>query len=250
MDQQKIQFNEKKIVFSLQQIKSFLDEENVKYWLNFGTLLGAVRDKKIISWDNDIDLSVSVSEVNKVLKIIPKMSELGWRVDVTDPAIYFSKNKETLPIGISIYRFCGDKAWVFWINKDPRFYAITKYFYRIADKIKYRKYHRKIPFLEKFLYSLIPSSFHSLARKVFFKISYFFGKKDTILLFPRKMIDNLDQIEFYNMKFNIPSLVDEYLSLAYDKNWRKSNPFWTYEKATGINYDFFNHNNRHKYPLF
>jgi len=87
-------------------------------------------------------------------------------------------------------------------------------------------------------------------RKLFFKISYFFGKKDTILLFPRKMVDNLDQIEFYNMKFNIPSSVDEYLSLAYDKNWRKSNPFWTYEKATGINYDFFTHNNRHEYPLF
>ena len=42
-----------------------LSNFDVKYWLDFGTLLGFHRDKNIIEYDNDIDLCIQIDNNNK-----------------------------------------------------------------------------------------------------------------------------------------------------------------------------------------
>lgn len=42
----------------LLEIKQVFDSLNIKFWLWAGTLLGAVRDKNFIPWDDDIDLKI------------------------------------------------------------------------------------------------------------------------------------------------------------------------------------------------
>lgn len=46
----------------LVQADSILKDSGLKYWLSFGTILGFYRDKDIIPWDTDIDISVFVDE--------------------------------------------------------------------------------------------------------------------------------------------------------------------------------------------
>ena len=41
------------------EVTETLNKHNITYWLDFGTLLGAVREKKIIEWDGDIDQTFS-----------------------------------------------------------------------------------------------------------------------------------------------------------------------------------------------
>lgn len=41
-------------------------KHNIKYFIAFGTLLGAVREKNIIKWDDDIDLMIEKSELEKL----------------------------------------------------------------------------------------------------------------------------------------------------------------------------------------
>ena len=43
-----------------------LEKYEINYWVDSGTLLGLVRDGKLIKGDNDIDISVWESEVEKI----------------------------------------------------------------------------------------------------------------------------------------------------------------------------------------
>ena len=42
-----------------------LEDNSVNYWLCHGTLLGIIRDGKLIEWDHDIDFAVWHNEIDK-----------------------------------------------------------------------------------------------------------------------------------------------------------------------------------------
>jgi len=48
--------NESLLLELLKQVIEVFENHKITYWLDGGTLLGAVRDGKFIDWDNDIDL--------------------------------------------------------------------------------------------------------------------------------------------------------------------------------------------------
>jgi phosphorylcholine metabolism protein LicD len=49
----------------LEVVKS-LDSMNIEYWLEGGTLLGIKRESRLLPWDNDLDLSINNSQINKI----------------------------------------------------------------------------------------------------------------------------------------------------------------------------------------
>lgn len=53
----------------LKMFDAFCKENNIRYYLAFGTLLGAVRYKKFIPWDDDIDVLVPREDYNKLLTL-------------------------------------------------------------------------------------------------------------------------------------------------------------------------------------
>jgi phosphorylcholine metabolism protein LicD len=73
----------KQIQQNIALMKKFIDftnKYNLEYWAIGGTLLGAVRDKAMIVWDDDLDVSMKKEEVDKLLKlrdILNKEYDLG-----------------------------------------------------------------------------------------------------------------------------------------------------------------------------
>eukprot|EP00126_Sphaerothecum_destruens_P003509 Sdes_comp17259_c0_seq1m6452 len=47
-----------------------LEANNITYWIDFGTLLGAVRHKAIIPWDNDLDVGIYAKDYDTVHRLL------------------------------------------------------------------------------------------------------------------------------------------------------------------------------------
>lgn len=84
-----------KILRKLQQVQTEMmidivnvcEKNNIKYYLGFGTMLGAVRHQGFIPWDDDIDLIMPYSDYKRFVKVA--QNELGDQ--------YFVQNTNTDP---------------------------------------------------------------------------------------------------------------------------------------------------------
>lgn len=66
-------------------VKEIFDRHKVKFWLIFGTLLGAVRDGGFIEGDKDIDLATYESDAEKRFPAILELQKAGLKVIRTNP---------------------------------------------------------------------------------------------------------------------------------------------------------------------
>lgn len=62
--------SQQRMVEILTTIDTIARKHNISYWLEFGTLIGAIRHKGFIPWDDDIDIAILRSDYNKLLKAL------------------------------------------------------------------------------------------------------------------------------------------------------------------------------------
>lgn len=90
----------------LRVFKKLAYENDILYWLDFGTLLGAARSQKFIPWDDDIDVSVQRTDYEKLLIILGEIND-EYILELSDAGVIKLRYKK-LPPEISLDIFCID----------------------------------------------------------------------------------------------------------------------------------------------
>lgn len=68
----------KKLLKILKLWNEFTEQNEIDYWAIGGTLLGAVRHSGFIPWDNDLDVSVMLSDLKKIKKRLDGQNALAY----------------------------------------------------------------------------------------------------------------------------------------------------------------------------
>ena len=161
----------------LDMVKRFMevcDEHHLQYWMMGGTLLGAVRHKGFIPWDNDIDLAMPRADYNRLLEIGPTafQNPFFFQTPVTENGRFFNSyvkirngngtaaSREEYEKGIN----CGIFIDVFCLDEIPDSPGKRKwYFRRLAEISKMKRFALDMPLKGGFVNSIK----HSLQRIIY-----------------------------------------------------------------------------------
>lgn len=117
----------------LKEAKEILDQLGVVFFLRQGTCLGAIRDKSIIPWDDDLDLG-SIYELHSVTEktvdaVVAAFRENGYfaKVERSDHCTSVAMMKSSTRIDWACYRIVDDSILHYPGVKIPaRFFAELK----------------------------------------------------------------------------------------------------------------------------
>lgn len=146
----------------LPQIARLFKTHDVPYCLDGGTLLGIVREGRLLPWDNDLDFFVPREAAPKIDRLRWHLLRLGCKLDritttqaygpigVGVPRIYKIKSlrniwRERVVIDL-IFKY-ADEADFHWLigNKRPVHKKVARRFYDQFDTIHYRGVDYPIP---------------------------------------------------------------------------------------------------------
>lgn len=231
-----LRLSQLKQVEMLRRFDSICKKHNLTYWLDGGTLLGAVRHKGFIPWDDDLDIAMPTADLKKFMKVAAEElpEDIFLQNKKTDPEYPFDfvklrdmnsfyvefsedfKRPYQKGVYVDIFEFIPypslPRKWV-------KFF--TKKLSRIIGILRTKKYFSLRTLLEWFYFSLL----YCLLRPVWsILFTLFRGKKYVSNVLSNNgygimhrvdAIYPLKPIQFEGYEFNGPADPDAYLKDLY-----------------------------------
>lgn len=175
----------------LKRVASFLDKHEIPYILEAGTLLGVIRENRLLPWDNDLDITIIKQYEHLLLKNIWKLRFSGYQVRVKryKRDLKYFKSKELRIIKI-------------------RHINLLKFFKRevVLDIFVKRK----------------------IGDEYFWTVGV---KDPVLKAVPSTFYENHTQVNFKNKLFSVPKDYIGYLECHYGKDWRIPIKEWDYRTS-------------------
>lgn len=122
----------------LVDVISIVENCNVEYWLEGGTLLGLRREGRLLPWDDDLDISLHAKEHEKLVFLMRTLKEKGFRVRtrVFDADSDVFKKGNLRMIKIRTKRFFGLIKGKVCFDIFIKYTHDAKTYWEIANKTK------------------------------------------------------------------------------------------------------------------
>lgn len=216
-------------------------ENNIEYFLVAGTLLGAVRHKGFIPWDDDIDICMPIKDYKKFCKIAPHKLKKEYflqcsNTDFTE--MWFAKvrknnttciesgeekKRKHQGVWIDIFPLIGVKNDKMWLDKATQKATLAK----TLLKKRYSSFgsFKDLPLKKKILKMIPLKIVRMIANAIFNSVFkdhrkfeycyYLWGSPRIKSTFKSYLFDELSCVEFEGHNLPAPKRWDEYLQVEY-----------------------------------
>lgn len=195
---------------NFQDATAILREGGVFFWLDQGSLLGAVREGGPIPWDPDIDLSIWSQDFPLLRKLRPRFEASGFYFEAHEykDCVFLARSGGRT---IEIASQTIEGAYVVRHNAEPR----------------NRRWERGV----KALLGKLPE-------RLFFRIRHlgrkWFPRPEVVFRSPAHFFSDFRRTEFLGCAdVSIPVDAEDYLEFKYGPEWRRPRKEWDYSSDDG-----------------
>lgn len=235
----------------LEKIDKICRQENLKYYLAYGTLIGAIRHKGFIPWDDDIDIMMPRSDYECLVNYFISHKDMLAPLEIINPQVnkkcpftisrisdsrykLVVDNEDDYGLGlfVDIYPLDGAGDTVDEYRKLKRMSCIyaSLCFLSTRQKIKRENTKSKLKYMAKFPAFLVSKligkerlmkKLYKIAEKYTYDNSLYIGcviwASDDGLrgIFPKKWFDETVDVEFEGRYFKAPKEYDKVLRHGY-----------------------------------
>ncbi|MCK5260582.1 MAG: LicD family protein [Thermoplasmatales archaeon] len=224
--------NKENIILILKEIKGVHDKYQIPFWLEYGSLLGAVRGGKIIDGDYDIDLATFFDVLMDKFETISKeLYDMGYDIYITETRMAMSK--ENIHASIYLYNTNVVPKCITRNRKRKKNFMGKTLIYcflrplQTSHKDLIHNYTPRIKTIQ-----MIKSVMRHLpSRNKLYNLLLSFGKKINCLdsfnvNVPESYVDTFKEITFCDVNIKIPKEEEKYLEQFYGKTWKIPDKNW------------------------
>ena len=230
----------------LKEFDKVAKKHDITYFLGQGTLLGAVKYKKFIPWDDDIDLLIPYRDLLKIIKVFPDDADEKYLltncfIEKHFPVAWSKiRNKNTLSRPVKYkdlpinWGICIDLFPIYSISNIGFIRKLEYFLYKSANKLliaEMTKFEEGHGFLVRLLEKIPICIRHLYFRMIRAILNLHGDNTDYVLvsckgvkLVKREIIfGEKKNVDFEDGSFPAVSDYEEYLSLNYG-NWKEDLP--------------------------
>ncbi len=223
------------------EVCKILQKQHINFWICHGTLLGIIREGRLLPWDHDIDFAVWDHETSKE-EIFNIFSSNGFEEEKIfgdmDCLHFYGENKK---IDVSFYKAEGELSSIKWAI-GPKSIVLRVYLYCIqviwagtGKKISlstniFKKYIQiilnKLSLLFKFI---LPNKIKNILYINAIKLLHYTGYS-----YPSNLM-KLHTIQYNNTQIQVPFDSKKHLEFTYGDDWEtpKESYVW-HEEANNL----------------
>ena len=177
----------------LESVTGIFEDSGIKFCLTAGTLLGIVREDRLLPWDTDLDLRIFREDVGKIRRAVWRIRSAGYlvrlrRQEFEDPPLKKGEKRIVKIFQRAGFLKKGAVAMDCFIATRHR----TEYVWACGGPKLYTK-------------KSVPARFY----------------------------DETKLLSFNGKQYTVPKETEEYLAFRYGDDWRRPVKSWDYTKDDG-----------------